>query len=255
MARKVQDLSEFAKLKERIVMFRYATDRSFLRRTSPDQMWIEINRREAWRKHPVAMIATIGVQVACCLVALFSKLSAVDLATVVLCGLFLGALALVNPLVICSELTSLLHQVRISCYRNPVQFYALFILLSPLTCPAIVVAYLVTLVLDLTNGPFMSVCYESMCAIIAHIFIVFTALVIAVRSDTVVEALQVFAGFAFLYHLDTWVAARVELDVNAPAQRNVDVAGRVAFLRLVVYVLTAVAVGVPIYFLICGLIN
>mmetsp|Transcript_81289 Transcript_81289/g.159579 ORF Transcript_81289/g.159579 Transcript_81289/m.159579 type:complete len:332 (-) Transcript_81289:173-1168(-) len=252
MALKMKTEVEKAETKKRIVKFLYATDYSFLRRISPDQLWNSAQRRQAWAQYFIPMLSVSALQIAVCILVLLENTSDVSASTLVLSFVFLSSLALSNTLTVCWELTCMISRVNTaytSSAEAAVTFYLVCLLLCPFLIPLLTVAYIIVFLLDLTNGPILSVCYESMTAIIVRMLIASTTLVASLRSSTILDALQICAGFAFLYSLDDWIISKVDIDLLAPARRNVPVAGRITAVRVLVYVLTLIAIGGPMYVL------
>ena len=251
MLKKIKEVNENKKQREDIVTFRYATDYSYLRRSTPDEVWTAIRRREAWAQNPLSMIAVTAVQLVVCIIILISENNHVYIPTLILSGVFVIAISLSNPLTICNELTAMIQRVHHGYTANPVervQFYFICTILSPVILPFLLVAYTVTYTLDMTTGPILDVSYESMTCIINHMAIVFTTLSVALRSETLLVSLQVFAGFTFLYSLDDWIVNSTTIDLMEPAKRNNDVRCRITVVRILVYIQTAVLIGIVVYF-------
>lgn len=250
MHRKMTAEADYAKIRENIITFKYASDYSLLRRSSPHEVWVAILRREAWRQIPVAMLLVTVLQAAAPLLIVMSSNAAVDVTTLIISAAYVLAVSVSNPLVITGELSAIVHRVAAAYTQTFVgscQFYIVCTLMSPILVVGLTCGYTVTLLLDLTTGPILDVSYESMVNIIVHIIIVLCGLSVGLRSATLLSAFEAFAAFTFMYYMDRLVMSHVQVDMMAPTKRNNNIVLQVLTVRMIVYVLTALVFGWVVY--------
>lgn len=250
MLRKMKAEADYAKIRENIITFKYAADYSLLRRSSPDDVWVALLRREAWRQIPAAMLLVTVVQAVAPLLIVMSSNTGVDVTTLVISAAYVLAVSVSNPLVITGELSAIVNRIAAAytqTFVGTLQFYIVCTLLSPILVTAFVCAYTVTLLLDLTTGPILDVSYESMVNIVVHIIVVLCGLSVGLRSANLLSAFEVFAAFTFIYHLDRLAMSHVKVDMMAPTKRNNNIVLQVLAVRLIVYILTALLFGWVLY--------
>lgn len=250
MRRKLLEMEAAKKLKDDIITFKYATDYSYLRRSSPDDVWDAILRREAWRQIPVAMATVTVVQVGICAIVMIAKSSPVNVSTFVMAVMYVIAMATSNPFVISKELTKILQQSLSKFTATPhtrIFTVAVVVLLSPLLLVVLVCAYGVTVILDFTTGPILDVSYGSMVNIIVNIIVVFSALSIGLRSQDPINAIQTFVGFDFINSMDEGIISFVNVDLLAPAARVHASTNKMTFVRITVYVSTVIILASSFY--------
>ena len=250
MKRKLAAVEDFEKLKDKIITFKYATDYSFLRGSTPDDVWIAIQRREAWRTIPLSMVAVTLVQNAVCVTTMISNNAAVDISTLVISAVFVLALSASNSFTISHDLTVIIrkfHAANTKDGNNAFVFYGVVIILSPIIFAILSIAYTVTLILDFTTGPILDVSFTSAIKIIVNILLVFSALSLGLRSDNLLTAIQVFAGFHFVSQLDYNIVSKVKIDLMAPVKRTNEVSAQILSVRMVVYVSSAILFALSVY--------
>jgi hypothetical protein len=250
MKRKLEELEADKKLKNDIITFTYATDYSYLRRSSPEEVWEGILRREAWKQIPVAMTLVTLVQVGICAIVMIAKSSPVNVSTLVMAVMYVIAMATSNPFVISKELTAILRKqyAKMTGTRNGrIIFLAVCTLLSPLVLIGLGIAYLTTAILDFTTGPILDVSFGSMVNIIVNIIVVFSALSIGLRSQDPINAIQTFVGFDFVNSMDEGIISFINVDLMAPTTRINNHAHKMLVVRLAVYVSTIIVLGCAFY--------
>jgi hypothetical protein len=262
MQKKLDEIDADEKLRNDIIVFKYATDQSFLRRSSPDEVWEAILRREAWNQIPVAMVTVTLVQVGICAIIMIAKNAALNLSTLIMAIMYVVAMATSNPFVISKELSSVLlkqYSKLVTTKASRVFFTALAVLLFPLLAGGLACAYTVTAILDFTTGPILDVSFGSMVNIIVNIIVVFSALSIGLRSADPISAIQTFVGFDFVNNMDEVIISVVRVDLLAPTTRINSHGHKMLFVRLGVYVCTLLVLFATFYltivnecFLFCG---
>jgi hypothetical protein len=247
MNKKISALDEFQNIKKKVISFKYATDYSFLRRSSPDQVWVAIQRREAWSQFPVAMFVTTILQVGICAVVVISAHQNVHITPLIAVLSFVAALGSMNTFTVCRDLTGIFskafEQGRSSCF-----FWTACIFLFPMFLLCATIAYAVCITLDLLSGTILDVSYPAFAHSLANNTIIFSAISVALRSDDLLTSLQVLAGFHFVYALDALVLARIEVDLLAPTRRVLNVSVQVAAVRILTYVSIALLLAYALFF-------
>ena len=250
MTKKIEDADAEILLKNRIITFKYATDYTFLRRSSPEDVWNAILRREAWNQIPVAMVLVTLVQVSICCIVLIAGNSPLNLSTLVMAVMYVIAMASSNPFVITKELTVILRKQyeRVTQTKYQVIFvHAACVLLCPLILLVLCVAYAVTAILDFTTGPILDVSFAGMVNILINILVVFSALSIGLRSDNPINAIQTFVGFDFVNNMDETILVNVNVDLLAPTVRVNNGATKMLTVRIGVYVTTIIILAGTTY--------
>lgn len=251
MKRKLEEIREDKKLKNDIITFAYATDSSYLRRCTPDQVWEGILRREAWKQIPMAMFLVTLVQIGICTIIMITKSSAVNISTLIMAILYVLAMATSNDFVITKELNAILSKaLRKATATKASRMFtiALGVLLFPILVVVLLLAYLVTAILDFTSGPILDVSFANMVNILVNITVVFSALSIGLRSQDPISAIQTFVGFDFVNSLDEGIMACVDVDLLAPTLRVKKPAkNKILTIRIAVYVATLFVLGSTVY--------
>jgi len=241
MLQKIEQQEEDKKLRNQIITFMYASDYTYLRRSSPDEVWDAILRREAWRQIPVTLIIVSMVQVCICAIVMIAKSAPVNYSTLIMAIMYVVAMATSNPFTISKDLTGMLtrtYHAHVQTRAQQIFFVAVCVVLSPILALVLAVAYGITAVLDFTTGPILDVSYGSMVNIIVNIIVVFSALSIGLRSDDPINAIQTFVGFDFINNLDEGIIATINVDLMAHATRSNNVSTKMLTVRLTVYILT-----------------
>lgn len=250
MLRKIEQEEDDKMLKAKIIAFMYATDYTFLRRSSPDQVWEAILRREAWRQIPFTMISVSLVQLGICTIVMIVSSAPVNLSTLIMAIMYVLAMATSNPFTISKDLTAILTKLytnNVKTRSQQIFFAALCVLLSPLLVIALACAYSVTVVLDFTSGPILDVSYGSMVNIVVNIVVVFSALSIGLRSEDPINAIQTFVGFDFVNCMDEAIISTIDVDLMAETTRVKKDNGKMLFVRISVYICTALILGSTFY--------
>lgn len=241
MKRKLEEQEANRKLKNEIIMFKYATDHSYLRRSSPDQVWEGILRREAWRQIPIAMFTVTCVQIGICAIVMVAKSSSVNISTLVMAIMYVIAMATSNPFVITKELNTILlklYEKFTVTKQSRIFFYSISIFLFPLIILSLLCAYIVTGILDFTTGPILDVSYGSMLNILVNIIVVFSALSIGLRSQDPINAIQTFVGFDFINNLDEIIISYIDINLLIHTKRNNKNKEKMLFIRIFIYITT-----------------
>ena len=250
MLRKIEQEEEDKMLKTKIIAFMYATDYTFLRRSSPDEVWEAILRREAWRQIPFTLVIVSLVQLGICTIVMIVSSAPVNLSTLIMAIMYVLAMATSNPFTISKDLTVILTKLHSQCVKTRPQqifFVALCIILFPVLFIALACAYAVTVVLDFTSGPILDVSYGSMVNILVNIVVVFSALSIGLRSEDPINAIQTFVGFDFVNCMDEAIISTINVDLMAATTRVKKDNGKMLFVRITVYICTAMILAGTFY--------
>lgn len=250
MKKKLDEMDDDKKLKNNIITFKYATDYTFLRRSSPEDVWEAILRREAWRQIPVAMVVVTLVQVCICSIVMIAKSAPVNLSTLIMAVMYVVAMATSNPFIITKELNAILlkqYNKRIKTKNQQIFLVSLCVLFSPIVLVAAICAYSVTAILDFTTGPILDVSFGSMVNIIVNIIVVFSALSIGLRSEDPINAIQTFVGFDFINNMDESIIAYVNVDLMAHTKRINPHTTKTMIVRAIVYTATLFVLGATFY--------
>lgn len=250
MLRKIEEQEEDKMLKTKIIAFMYATDYSFLRRSSPDEVWEAILRREAWRQIPFTLAMVSLVQLGICTVVMIVSSAPINLSTLIMAIMYVLAMATSNPFTISKDLTVILTKLYSKYVKTRAQqifFIAVCVILSPLLFVVLFCGYGVTVVLDFTSGPILDVSYGSMINILVNIVVVFSALSIGLRSEDPINAIQTFVGFDFVNCMDEAIISTINVDLMACTTRVKNDSSKMLFVRITVYIGTALILASTFY--------
>lgn len=188
--RKINSAHNEENAKYEIIAFRYGTDVSYMRRSSPDDVWKAIIRRAAWDQAPLKMIIVSIVQLVLCIITVGSQNAPINISTLIMAIIFVGSLIASNPLDVSQDLLGYILKFQ-SKLRLPT--YTL-IIICILISPVLSILFGVTLMLDLLTGEILDMSYGSMINILVNTIVVSTGVSVGLRSGSAISAIQTFAG-------------------------------------------------------------
>lgn len=228
-----------------IVAFKYSSDTSYLRRSSPEEVWDAIRRRYVWKKYPFKMIFLTITQILVCTVVTISQNSHVNVSTLLMASMYIVAIGVMNPLSVTMDLEKYIRLFKQKSNLSPVVFGILVALLSPV----LLVVFGVTFTLDLIVGEILDLSLGSMINILVNVIVVFTAISVGLRSGNPINAIQTFAGFDFINSMDEMVIESIDIDMKELQGDELEYgdSNKILFVRVTIYILTPSIIAFFIY--------
>lgn len=249
MQEALEDEEKQEKLKSAIMMFKLSTDPSFLEGCTPDELWLAILRREAWRQHPYSLLAITVAQISLCLISMLSSNDKVNSYTLGMAIIYALALSTSNPYNVTSDLKRILtrHFNEIEQKHNRTTAIIIFVVCAlPL-----LIAFSVTLLFDFFVGRVKDSSYGALINTVIDVLVISCGLSVGLRSGSPIDAIQTFAGFEFIMNMDEAFINTIQVDLNAPTSRHhrEGKKRKILITRITLYVL------VPIIFILVGYIT
>jgi predicted metallopeptidase len=251
--RLIDQQDEYERKQKLIISYKYATDTSYLRDTTPNKMWNMIKRREAWSQGTNIMIGVSAAQVMICFVVLLTQNSPINNSTLFVALIYLFATVCTNPFEVTKDCFHLTKQTYVKLTSRSVMTTVLVwagaVVFSPLLLLAAVCVFTVTAILDLVCGKLNNISYAEMVNVIIDFIVVFTGFSVGLRSGNAVNAVQTFAGFSFIAEMDELVIEMFEVNLNALTY-HVEGPGKqrkIMGIRLIVYLTVPILLGFFIY--------
>jgi uncharacterized membrane protein len=144
--RKIEDDKSIQTMQTDISSFRYGTDRSIARSTSPENVWNTIKRRAAWKKQPLRMLGLTVTQITLCSIVAVSSSSPINVGTVIMAVLFIVATGASNPMKITRDVLAHIEEGAKKIG------WTVMILTLCAAFPIVGLVFLVTVTLDLVCG-------------------------------------------------------------------------------------------------------
>lgn len=216
--RKMKEKESDHHLKNEIIAFKYATDMSYLRRSSPDEVWQAILRREAWAQDPVKMSIVSVAQLLLCVIAMVTVNSDINPATLIMACIYIITVGASNSFEVTQDLARYFRQAvayLASGKGKNIPLLVLFCIGCVLFLPVIAFLFMVTFVLDLMVGEIMDLSYGEYFNILIDFIVIFTGFSVGLRSGNAINAIQTFAGFHFIAEMDEVVLQSFTVDLNA----------------------------------------
>lgn len=200
VARSYEFVEQFESTKKEAIIAIVANDPSFLVHATLDELWEAILRRHAWHFSPLIMTAVTGMQVVMAVIPLLSKNADFNISTGLMALFYVVSLAAANSFALCTDLQRMITKpmAKLEKKHGKAAVYGLYALMSP----ALLLAFTVTTVLDLSMGKVIDLSAGSVANVLVNVLIQATSISIGLRSGNSVGAIQTFVGFDFLSTID-----------------------------------------------------
>jgi hypothetical protein len=248
---KEQQKLQNKKLMDYVAAYYYATDLSFGRNITPDELILGIKRRCAWEQNPPRMVMITFAQVAICFLVMLSPNSPMNTSTMVTGFLYVLAMSTTKDYVVTKELIKHNQQLMGSAKKKAGTAGLLLARLAALgLLPLLVVAVCVTFLIDFFIGKMKVLDYYDVLNTAVDFIVVFSRFSVGLRSGTPVNAIQTFAAFECLRTLDELIIETYfpDLDVEVGSV-DVDKTKQYSNLkvRITVYVIVVILLAVFLY--------
>jgi hypothetical protein len=238
-------------LMEYVATYYYATDLSFGRSITSDELILGIKRRCAWEQNPLRMVMIIFAQVAICFIVMLSPNSPINNSTVVTGLLYILAMSTSKDYVVTKELIKHNQQLMGSAKKKAGTAGLLLARLAALSLlPLLVMAVCVTFLIDFFIGKMKVLDYYDVLNTAVDFIVVFSGFSVGLRSGTPVSAVQTFAAFECWRALDEVIIESYFPDLDAKVGPvDVDRAKHCSNLkvRITVYVIVVILLAVFLY--------
>lgn len=200
VAKSYEFVEQFESTKKEAIIAIVANDPSFLVHATLDELWEAILRRHAWHFSPLIMTAVTGMQVVMAVIPLLSKNADFNISTGLMALFYVVSLGAANSFALCTDLKRMITKpmAKLEKKHGKAAVYGLYALMSP----ALLLAFTVTAVLDLSMGKVIDLSAGSVANVLVNVLIQATSISIGLRSGNSVGAIQTFVGFDFLSTID-----------------------------------------------------
>jgi preprotein translocase subunit SecG len=235
--------------------FYYATDMSFVRDITPDELFLGIKRRCAWTQNPTRMFLITFAQIAMCVLVLLTPNEPINASTMFTALLYILAMATTIDYVVTKELRDSVvdHSVKaMDTVRNAIGEWALVPARIFAICllPLLLLPLLVTFCMDFFIGKMHVLHFSDVVNTTVDFIVIFSGFSVGLRSGTPVNAIQTFAAFECIRLMDEVIIDTYELDLSAetaPVDTNKTKTFNNLMVRIAVYVIIFVLLVLFLY--------
>lgn len=193
-----------------LVLFAAAHDKSFGDNLKKEEVVKVLVRRKAWKWRPVTMTGVLFTQLLLSLATLSTYSNPLNIPLTSLLFLFVVAAASSNKYRNMILMIEKLKRNRDGCIKNygSLVFVVLVVIFLPVWSTLLVS----TVLFDLLVGSVKDYSYGGMMKLLVTSVVTCTALSIGMRASSPLDAVQTFAGFAFISQMDEAVLSKMSFD-------------------------------------------